>query len=226
MLLTTFIKRLSFDYFSRTSTEPVITSFVPIIEEQNPPNKTPSPIFIKEEKFEPTQDHDQPIIFPLERARIRLINGSNQNQKSSSSRKKLSNSTNKIDENSIIKPIRRSTRQHSIKTEIITDIIPSFETKPVILSSNQISKEWLTHTVFYRCHACSHEQFFVVLSRECMNLHISSHHSNMEENFKQRLSNFINNKGRSLKIFQHYLKWQQPWSEKAIEQIFKLSNKL
>jgi len=119
-----------------------------------------------------------------------------------------------------------STRKHSIKTEIITDIYPSFETKPVILSSNQISKEWLTHTVFYRCHACSHEEFFTVLSRECMNLHISAYHGNMEENFKQRLSTFLNNKGRSLKLFQHYLKWQQPWSEKEIEQIFKLSNKL
>ena len=46
----------------------------------------------------------------------------------------------------------------------------------------------------------------------------------MEENFKQRISNFLNNQGRALKIFQHYLKWQQPWSEKEIDQIFQLSN--
>jgi hypothetical protein len=118
-----------------------------------------------------------------------------------------------------------STRRNTIKTEPITELPLSFETKPVILSSNQISKEWLTHTVFYRCHACSHEQFFVALSRECMNLHLSSDHANMQENFKQRLSNFLTHKGRSLKIFQHYLKWQQPWSEKQVEQIFKLSNK-
>jgi hypothetical protein len=161
----------------------------------------------------------------MERAGIRLINGLNQNKKSSSSRQKPSKPINQIDENSLIKPIRMSTRRNTIKTEVITDLPLSFETKPVVLSSNQISHEWLTHTVFYRCHACSHEEFFVVLSRECMNLHISSHHSNMEENFKQRLSSFLTNKGRSLKLFQHYLKWQQPWSEKQIEQIFKLSNK-
>jgi hypothetical protein len=200
----------------------MVTSFIPIIEEQTS-NKSPNPIFLKEQKLEPIQN-DEPS-FPMERARIRIMNGPNQNKKSSSSRKKLSNSINKIDENSIIKPTRMSTRRSSIKTEIITTIYPSFETKPVILSSNQISKEWLTHTVFYRCHACSHEEFFGVLSRECMNLHISSHHGNMEENFKQRLSSFLNNRGRSLKIFQHFLKWQQPWSEKEIEQIFKLSNK-
>jgi hypothetical protein len=57
-----------------------------------------------------------------------------------------------------------------------------------------------------------------------MRLHVSSKHGNMEENFKQRLSNFLNNQGRALKIFQHYLKWQQPWSEKEIDQIFQLSN--
>jgi hypothetical protein len=216
-----FLFLFIFDYFSRTSTESIVNSFIPIIEEQKS-NKNPSPIFLKEQKLEPIENDE--LSFPIERTFIRLINGSNQNKKSS--RKKFTNSINKIDENTIVKPTRMSTRKHSIKTEIITDIYPSFETKPVILSSNQISKEWLTHTVFYRCHACSHEEFFTVLSRECMNLHISAHHGNMEENFKQRLSTFLNNKGRSLKLFQHYLKWQQPWSEKEIEQIFKLSNKL
>jgi hypothetical protein len=57
-----------------------------------------------------------------------------------------------------------------------------------------------------------------------MRLHVSSKHGNMEENFKQRISNFLNNQGRALKIFQHYLKWQQPWSEKEIDQIFQLAN--
>ena len=57
-----------------------------------------------------------------------------------------------------------------------------------------------------------------------MRLHVSSKHGNMEENFKQRLSNFLNNQGRALKIFQHYLKWQQPWSEEEIDQIFQLAN--
>jgi hypothetical protein len=167
---------------------------------------------------------DEPS-FPFERTPIRIINGSNNNNKHSSSRKKPSNAIKKPDENSITKSTRRSTRQHSIKTEVITEIYPTFETKPVILTSSEISKEWLTHNVFYRCHACSHEEFFVTLSRECMNLHISSKHGNMEENFKQRLASFINNKGHSLKLFQHFLKWQHPWSEKQIEQIFKLSNK-
>ncbi|CAF1125646.1 unnamed protein product [Rotaria sordida] len=206
----------------RTSTQSIQTSFIPIIEEQKT-NRSSSPIFLKKQKIEPIQN-DQSN-FPIERPRIRIINGSNDNRKQSSSGKKIYKSNNQVDENSTIKPIRMSTRKNSIKTEIITEMNPSFETKPIILSSNEISKEWLTHNVFYRCHACSHEEFFVVLSRECINLHVSSKHGNMEENFKQRLSNFLNNRGRSLKIFQHYLKWQQPWSEKQIEQIFKLSNK-
>ncbi|CAF3325975.1 unnamed protein product [Rotaria sp. Silwood2] len=205
------------------STQPIQTTFIPIVEEQKA-NRSSSPIFLKKQKLEPIQN-DQSSSFPIERPRIRIINESTNNKKQTSSGKKNSKSNNRIDENSLIKPTRMSTRKNSIKTEIITEMNPSFETKPVILSSNEISKEWLTHNVFYRCHACSHEQFFVVLSRECINLHISSKHGNMEENFKQRLSNFLNNKGHSLKIFQHYLKWQQPWSEKQIEQIFKLSNK-
>lgn len=57
-----------------------------------------------------------------------------------------------------------------------------------------------------------------------MRLHVSSKHGNMEENFKQRISNFLNNQGRALKIFQHYLKWQQPWSENDIDHIFQLAN--
>ncbi|CAF4033470.1 unnamed protein product [Rotaria sp. Silwood1] len=64
---------------------------------------------------------------------------------------------------------------------------PSVETKPIILSSNEISKEWLTCTVFYRCHACSYEEFFVALLPECINSHLSSKHGKMKENFKQRL---------------------------------------
>ena len=57
-----------------------------------------------------------------------------------------------------------------------------------------------------------------------MRLHVSSKHGNMEENFKQRVSNFLNNQNRPLKIFQHFLKWQQPWSENEIDQIFQLAN--
>lgn len=159
---------------------------------------------------------------PIERARIRVRNGSNQTRKSSQKKVTINN-----DENSLAKPpARMSTRLNTIiKTESLPQIIPSYETKPVLLPASELTKQWQTHTVFYRCHACSHEEFFVVLSRECMNLHISSHHGNMEENFKQRLSNFMNKKGRSLKIFQHFLKWQQPWSEKQVEQIFQLANK-
>ncbi|CAF3796328.1 unnamed protein product [Rotaria sp. Silwood1] len=218
-------KTLSIQFMSiLTSIQPIQTSFIPIVEEQKT-NRSSSPIFLKKQKLEPIQNENDQSSFPIDRPRIRIINGSHDNRKQSSSGKKIYKSNNQIDENSMIKPIRMSTRKNSIKTEIIADMNPSFETKPIILSSNEISKQWLTHTVFYRCHACSHEEFFVVLSRECINLHISSKHGNMEENFKQRLSNFLNNKGHSLKIFQHYLKWQQPWSEKQIEQIFKLSNK-
>ncbi|CAF3453561.1 unnamed protein product [Rotaria socialis] len=200
----------------RNNTEPMPIYFIPIVEE--PTNhRSPSPVLLKKQKIEPIQN-DQCNF-------IRIINGTNDNGKRSSSSKKNTESNHHIDENSMIKPTRMTTRKSPIKMEVITETNPSFETKPVILSSNEISKEWLTHNVFYRCHVCSHEEFFVVLSRECINLHISSKHANMEENFKQRLSNFLNSKGRSLKVFQHYLKWQQPWSEKQIEQVFKLSNK-
>jgi hypothetical protein len=167
-------------------------------------------------------------------ARIRIVNCSNdsnsKHSSSSSSRnstKKFSNSIDKLDENWTTKSTRINTRKISStnsKTPDILELCPSYQAQSVLLSDNEISNAWLTHNVFYRCHACSHEEFFVVLSRECMRLHVSSKHGNMEENFKQRISNFLNNQGRALKIFQHYLKWQQPWSEKEIDQIFQLAN--
>lgn len=200
--------------FSQSNIPPLIS----IIEE----DRNDTPIILKEHKSEPIQ-YDEPN-YPIENTHMRLLNGSTRTKKSSSplSRKKTSSPS---DENTNIKPTRMSTRQKSIKIEPVTELPLTFETKPVILSSNEISNQWLTHTIFYRCHACSHEEFFVVLSRECINLHISSHHANMQENFKQRLSNFLTRKGRALKIFQHYFKWQQPWSDKQIEQIFKLATK-
>ena len=148
-------------------------------------------------------------------------------EKKSPARKSSPKKPPATDENSPTTSSRMHTRQKSIKTEIEPDpslIVPSFDTKPVILSSSQLSQAWLTHSVFYRCHACAHEEFFGVLSRECINLHLSSKHGNMEENFKQRQSNFLNNQGRSLKIFQHYLKWQQAWPDRDVEQIFRLAN--
>jgi hypothetical protein len=166
-----------------------------------------------------------------EGARIRIVNCSNDNNKNSLSRnhsiKKFSNSMDKVDENWSTKSSRINTRKISStnsKTPDILEVVPTYQAQSVLLSNNEISNQWLTHNVFYRCHACSHEEFFVILSRECLRLHISSKHGNMEENFKQRISNFLNNQGRALKIFQHYLKWQQPWSEKEIDQIFQLSN--
>jgi len=166
-----------------------------------------------------------------EGARIRIVNCSNDsNNKHLSTRnstKKTSNSIDKLDENWTTKSTRLNTRKISStnsKNSDILEINPSYQAQSVILSNNEISNSWLINNVFYRCHACSHEEFFVVLSRECMRLHVSSKHGNMEENFKQRISNFLNNQGRALKIFQHYLKWQQPWSEKEIDQIFQLAN--
>lgn len=209
-------------FFSRITTDQNLTTFIPIVEEPRI-IQSPSPILLKKQKLEPIQIESSN--FSFETAPTRMVNGTNDNKKRSSPIKKPSKSNNHIDENNMVKATRMNTRKNPIKTEVITEMNPSFETKPIILSSNEISKEWSKNNVFYRCHACSHEEFFLVLSRECINLHISSKHANMEENFRQRLSNFLNNKGRSLKIFQHYLKWQQPWSEKQIEQIFKLSNK-
>ena len=203
--------------FSQPIIEFNIPPLISIIEE----DRNDTPIILKEQKSEPIQ-YDEPN-YPIENTHMRLLNGSTRTKKPC---KKISSASNpKTDENTNIKPTRMSTRQKSIKLEPVTELPLIFETKPVILSSNEISKQWLTHTVFYRCHACSHEEFFVVLSRECINLHISSHHANMQENFKQRLANFLTRKGRGLKIFQHYFKWQQPWSDKQIEQIFKLATK-
>jgi hypothetical protein len=171
-----------------------------------------------------------------EGARIRIVNCSNDSNKNSLSTRnslnsnatnKFTNSIDKLDENWSTKTKRINTRKTSStnsKISNISEINSTYQTQSVILSNNEIAHSWLTHNVFYRCHACSHEEFFVVLSRECMRLHVSSKHGNMEENFKQRLSNFLNNQGRALKIFQHYLKWQQPWSEKEIDQIFQLAN--
>ena len=172
-----------------------------------------------------------------EGARIRIVNCSNDSNKYSSttrnssipnpSKKQSTNSMDKLDENWSTKSTRINTRKISStnsKTSDISDISSSYQTQSVLLSDEEIAQAWLTHNVFYRCHACYHEEFFVVFSRECMRLHVSSKHGNMEENFKQRLSNFLNNQGRALKIFQHYLKWQQPWSEKEIDQIFQLAN--
>ncbi|UJR21768.1 hypothetical protein I4U23_024843 [Adineta vaga] len=207
----------------RTNTEPLLESFMPITEERKT-NRSPSPIFLKKQKMESIQTEE--LISNPSTVRIRVINEADVNKTQLTSRKKLSNSLNKHDENSPNKrPSRMSTRKSLIKTEVIAEIIPPYQSIPVQLSSTEITKQWSTHNVFYRCHACSHEEFFVVLSRECMNLHLSSKHGNMEENFKQRLATYLNKKGRSIKIFQHYLKWQQPWSDKEIDQIFKLSNK-
>lgn len=172
-----------------------------------------------------------------EGARIRIVNCSNDSNKHSSvpprpssnanGSKKLTNSLDKLDENWSTKSTRINTRKisstHSKGTDLF-EVCPTYQAQSVLLSKEDIAQAWLTHNVFYRCHACAHEEFFVVLSRECMRLHVSSKHGNMEENFKQRLSNFLNNQGRALKIFQHYLKWQQPWSEEEIDQIFQLAN--
>lgn len=172
-----------------------------------------------------------------EGARIRIVNCSNDSNKHSSipsrpssntnGSKTLNNSLDKLDENWSTKSTRINTRKisstHSKGADLF-EMSPTYQTQSVLLSKQDIAQAWLTHNVFYRCHACAHEEFFVVLSRECMRLHVSSKHGNMEENFKQRLSNFLNNQGRALKIFQHYLKWQQPWSEEEIDQIFQLAN--
>ncbi|CAF4536459.1 unnamed protein product [Rotaria sp. Silwood1] len=195
--------------------------------------KTTSPILSREQTNESLPKYQSVVL--NDGARIRIVNCSNDNTKHSSSRhstnsttiKKLSVSIDKIDENSTTKSKRINTRKISSTNSKIPDtleVVPSYQAQSVILSHNEISNKWLTHSVFYRCHVCAHEEFFVVLSRECIRLHISSKHGNMEENFKQRISNFLNNQGRALKIFQHYLKWQQPWSEKEIDQIFQLSN--
>jgi len=151
-----------------------------------------------------------------EGARIRIVNCSNDSNKHTSlvnGTKTHVNSIDKLDEN-MTKTSRLNPRKLPLTNQV----------QSVLLSNDEIARQWLTHNVFYRCHACSHEEFFVVFSRECMRLHVSSKHGNMEENFKQRVSNFLNNQNRPLKIFQHFLKWQQPWSENEIDQIFQLAN--
>ena len=190
-----------------------------------------SPLLLKPQKMEPRSDDSLPL--PQNGARIRLVNWAFDPENSKplsrqTSVKRARAANERTDENVLKKPAARvQTRQNSLvndKQSNLIEILPSLETKPVVLPLSQISQEWATHGVFYRCHACAHEEFFLVLSRECIKLHLSSQHANMEENFKQRLSNFLNNQGRSLKIIQHYLKWQQPWSETDVEQIFQLSN--
>lgn len=187
---------------------------------------------IRDSTYESHQPKYQSVVLN-DGARIRIVNCSNDNSKPSSTRSSHSNSNKRssnqsIDENGSTKMTRLHARKISSsnsKTAEITDISTSlYPTHALGLTNSEIARQWSTHCVFYRCHACSHEEFFVVFSRECMRLHVSSQHGNMEENFKQRLSNFLNNQGRALKIFQHYLKWQQPWSEKEIDQLFQLSN--
>ncbi|CAF0745834.1 unnamed protein product [Adineta ricciae] len=203
------------------------------LSSETKPKKSISPVSLKEHSNDSLPKYQSVAL--NEGARIRIVNCSNDNNKHSSSRNqsltstttKYSNSNDKVDENWSTKSTRINTRKISStnsKTPDIAQVSPTYQAQAVLLSQNEIANNWSTHGVFYRCHACSHEEFFVVYSRECMRLHISSKHGNMEENFKQRISNFLNNQGRALKIFQHYLKWQQPWSEKEIDQIFQLSN--
>jgi len=196
------------------------------------PRQSNSPNLIRDSTSESHQPKYQSVVLN-DGARIRIVNCSNDNSKPSSTRLSHLNSNKRssnqlIDENGSTKMTRLHARKisssHS-KTAEITEISTSlYPTHALGLTNSEIARQWSTHCVFYRCHACSHEEFFVVFSRECMRLHVSSQHGNMEENFKQRLSNFLNNQGRPLKIFQHYLKWQQPWSEKEIDQLFQLSN--
>jgi hypothetical protein len=197
------------------------------------PKKSTSPILIRDQLNDALPKYHSVVL--NEGARIRIVNCSNDstkhlsshNHNSTTTTKRLSNPTDKVDENWTTKTTRINTRKISStnsKTSDISEVLPSYQAQSVLLSNTEIANQWLIHNVFYRCHACSHEEFYVVLSRECLRLHVSSKHGNMEENFKQRISNFLNYQGRALKIFQHYLKWQQPWSEKEIDQIFQLSN--
>ncbi|CAF4775895.1 unnamed protein product, partial [Rotaria magnacalcarata] len=192
--------------------------------------KNASPILMREQTNDSLPKYQSVVL--NDGARIRIVNCSNDNNKNPSTRNSMNSSITKrcsipIDEMFSTKSTRLNTRKISApnsKTPDISEVLPSYQAQSVLLSNTDISNGWIVHSVFYRCHVCSHEEFFVVLSRECIRLHISSKHGNMEENFKQRISNFLNNQGRALKIFQHYLKWQQPWSETEINQIFQLSN--
>ncbi|CAF3449266.1 unnamed protein product [Rotaria socialis] len=195
--------------------------------------KNASPILMREQTNDSLPKYQSVVL--NDGARIRIVNCSNDNNKNPTTRNSMNSSItkrcsipiDKIDEMFSTKSTRLNTRKISAtnsKAPDISEVLPSYQAQSVLLSNIDISNGWIVHSVFYRCHVCSHEEFFVVLSRECIRLHISSKHGNMEENFKQRISNFLNNQGRALKIFQHYLKWQQPWSETEIDQIFQLSN--
>lgn len=219
-------------YFSGTNYDSFVCSSSSNTGDQRS-KKSTSPIMMREQANDSLPKYQSVVL--NDGARIRIVNCSNDTTKNISSRnslnssiiKRSSMSVDKIDENSSSKSTRINTRKISStnsKTPEILELSPSYQPQSVLLSNAEISHGWLTNSVFYRCHACSHEEFFGVLSRECIRLHISSKHGNMEENFKQRISNFLNNQGRALKIFQHYLKWQQPWSEAEIDQIFQLSN--
>lgn len=217
-------------YSSRNSAENgSASSFIPIGDSAKR-GKSPSPNVIREQANDAAPKYQSVAL--NDGARIRIVNCSHDNSKQSSARNQNSTNTNKrlsqpMDENWTSKSARVHTRKISStnsKTSDVSEVSPPYQPQSVLLTNSEISHGWLTHGVFYRCHACAREEFFVVLSRECMILHISSKHGNMEENFKQRVSNFLNNQGRALKIYQHYLKWQQPWSEKEIDQIFQLSN--
>jgi hypothetical protein len=216
-------------YSSRNSTELLFTPSFSHINESTRSRPSTSPHVIQEQPNDTVPKYQSVAL--NDGARIRIVNCSNDNSKYTSVHHQHNN-TNKrasqpIDENGSSKTCRVHTRKSSSthsKTSNIAEVSTSYATQSVLLTDNEISHGWLTHNVFYRCHACSHEEFFVVHSRECVSLHLSSKHGNMEENFKQRASNFRNNQGRALKIFQHYLKWQQPWSEKEIDQLFQLSN--
>ena len=156
--------------FSRLNIEPMSSSSV--CEQKL--KKSTSPIEMRDDSIPKYQS-----VVLNEGARIRIVNCSNDNNKHPSSRhsstsnliKKLSNSMEKVDENWSTKSTRLNTRKISStnsKTSDISEVCPSYQAQSVILSNDQISNQWLTHNVFYRCHACSHEEFFVVLSRECM----------------------------------------------------------
>ncbi|CAF1037766.1 unnamed protein product, partial [Didymodactylos carnosus] len=113
--------------------------------------------------------------------------------------------------------------QFSIKnTDDYSEI--SIVPKPLRSTSLEIAHGWLSNNVFSKCHVCGEEDWYVTTSTECMRLHISSKHANLEDNFKRRLSNYTNRHQRHLRIFQHHLKYQQCWSEEQITNIFQIAD--
>ncbi|CAF0756900.1 unnamed protein product [Didymodactylos carnosus] len=113
--------------------------------------------------------------------------------------------------------------QFSIKnTDDYSDI--SINPKPLRSTSLDIAQGWVSSNVFSKCHVCGEEDWYVSTSTECMRLHISSKHANLEDSFKRRLSNYTNRQKRHLRIFQHHLKFQQCWSEEQITNIFQISD--